>query len=378
MRASLGRRVLRADRVGGVRAGRLRGQSERRHRAANDVPRGRGRPRSSAASTARTSSATRSRTTTACRRTGRGDHERLGRVPGEPGRPRARARDRHARRRAAVGSRSCSKAWARCAARSARPNRCRAAAPVRGGRRGPGDLRDAGRPNKHEHICESIELFGERVLPQFSDGRDERERDKAARLAPAIERALARRGASGGAARLRDRRAGRAGAGGPARGGPAACVSALRSSARRSRRSLRKPGPGGVAPTRARRQRRAARAAIWQPRRAAGDLHGDGAPVRAALRLRIRGRHRLRARAPRRLAPGRALDRARRGWRRPGGDGRRRRSRGDVPPVGAGLARLLAEEADPQQLLFAGRFQVEGDLQLAMRVPEMFGAAPRF
>ena len=41
-------------------------------------------------------------------------------------------------------------------------------------------------------------------------------------------------------------------------------------------------------------------------------------------------------------------------------------------------ARLIAEEADPQELLFTGRFDVEGDLALATRVPEMFGAAPRF
>ena len=45
--------VLRADRVGRVRAGRLRGQPERGRRAADDVPRGRGDRRSSAASTAR-------------------------------------------------------------------------------------------------------------------------------------------------------------------------------------------------------------------------------------------------------------------------------------------------------------------------------------
>jgi predicted lipid carrier protein YhbT len=41
-------------------------------------------------------------------------------------------------------------------------------------------------------------------------------------------------------------------------------------------------------------------------------------------------------------------------------------------------ARLIAEEADPGELLFSGRFHVEGDLQMAMRVPEMFGAPPRF
>jgi predicted lipid carrier protein YhbT len=42
------------------------------------------------------------------------------------------------------------------------------------------------------------------------------------------------------------------------------------------------------------------------------------------------------------------------------------------------FARLLAEQVDPQELLFAGRLDVEGDIALAMRVPEMFGAPPRF
>jgi alkanesulfonate monooxygenase SsuD/methylene tetrahydromethanopterin reductase-like flavin-dependent oxidoreductase (luciferase family) len=48
-------------------------------------------------------------------------------------------------------------------------------------------------PNKHEHICESLELFGKKVLPKFADGRDEREGVKRERLAEACERALARR-----------------------------------------------------------------------------------------------------------------------------------------------------------------------------------------
>jgi alkanesulfonate monooxygenase SsuD/methylene tetrahydromethanopterin reductase-like flavin-dependent oxidoreductase (luciferase family) len=48
-------------------------------------------------------------------------------------------------------------------------------------------------PNEHEHICESLELFGKAVLPHFTEGREEREAAKAERLAPAIEAALARR-----------------------------------------------------------------------------------------------------------------------------------------------------------------------------------------
>ncbi len=47
--------------------------------------------------------------------------------------------------------------------------------------------------NRHEHICESLELFGRKVLPKFTEGREQREAEKRERLAAACERALARR-----------------------------------------------------------------------------------------------------------------------------------------------------------------------------------------
>jgi alkanesulfonate monooxygenase SsuD/methylene tetrahydromethanopterin reductase-like flavin-dependent oxidoreductase (luciferase family) len=47
--------------------------------------------------------------------------------------------------------------------------------------------------NKHEHICESIELFAREVLPRFAEGREKKEAAKADRLAGAVEQALARR-----------------------------------------------------------------------------------------------------------------------------------------------------------------------------------------
>jgi alkanesulfonate monooxygenase SsuD/methylene tetrahydromethanopterin reductase-like flavin-dependent oxidoreductase (luciferase family) len=50
----------------------------------------------------------------------------------------------------------------------------------------------AGR-NRHEHICESLELFAREVMPEFHDGEERREKQKLDRLAPAIEAALARR-----------------------------------------------------------------------------------------------------------------------------------------------------------------------------------------
>jgi hypothetical protein len=50
----------------------------------------------------------------------------------------------------------------------------------------------AGR-NRHEHVCESLELFAREVMPEFHDRAPALERDKATRLAPAVDAALARR-----------------------------------------------------------------------------------------------------------------------------------------------------------------------------------------
>jgi alkanesulfonate monooxygenase SsuD/methylene tetrahydromethanopterin reductase-like flavin-dependent oxidoreductase (luciferase family) len=50
----------------------------------------------------------------------------------------------------------------------------------------------AGR-TRHEHICESLELFADQVMPEFAEQAAERDRAKAERLAGAVEAALARR-----------------------------------------------------------------------------------------------------------------------------------------------------------------------------------------
>jgi alkanesulfonate monooxygenase SsuD/methylene tetrahydromethanopterin reductase-like flavin-dependent oxidoreductase (luciferase family) len=47
--------------------------------------------------------------------------------------------------------------------------------------------------NKHEHICESMELFAREVMPELQEGEEAREKAKLERLAPAIEAALARK-----------------------------------------------------------------------------------------------------------------------------------------------------------------------------------------
>ena len=50
-----------------------------------------------------------------------------------------------------------------------------------------------GGKNRHEHICESLELFGREVYPEFAERRPEKEARKADELAPYIEAALARK-----------------------------------------------------------------------------------------------------------------------------------------------------------------------------------------
>jgi alkanesulfonate monooxygenase SsuD/methylene tetrahydromethanopterin reductase-like flavin-dependent oxidoreductase (luciferase family) len=47
--------------------------------------------------------------------------------------------------------------------------------------------------NRHEHICQSLELFAERVMPEFKEKEAERERKKREELAPYIEQAMKRK-----------------------------------------------------------------------------------------------------------------------------------------------------------------------------------------
>ena len=53
-------------------------------------------------------------------------------------------------------------------------------------------IQQSGR-NRHDHICQSLEMFAKEVMPALKEGEDEREAAKAERLAPHIEAALARR-----------------------------------------------------------------------------------------------------------------------------------------------------------------------------------------
>ncbi|MDJ0786711.1 MAG: LLM class flavin-dependent oxidoreductase [Myxococcota bacterium] len=53
-------------------------------------------------------------------------------------------------------------------------------------------IQQAGR-NRHEHICESLELFADRVMPGFVEREDERERKKNEELAPYVAEAFERK-----------------------------------------------------------------------------------------------------------------------------------------------------------------------------------------
>jgi alkanesulfonate monooxygenase SsuD/methylene tetrahydromethanopterin reductase-like flavin-dependent oxidoreductase (luciferase family) len=47
--------------------------------------------------------------------------------------------------------------------------------------------------NRHEHIMESLELFGREVLPEFKDRDEKLSRDKEQRIAPVIDKVMARK-----------------------------------------------------------------------------------------------------------------------------------------------------------------------------------------
>jgi predicted xylose isomerase-like sugar epimerase len=53
-------------------------------------------------------------------------------------------------------------------------------------------MQQSGR-NRHEHICEALQLFADEVMEPFAGECESRERAKAQELAPYIEAALARK-----------------------------------------------------------------------------------------------------------------------------------------------------------------------------------------
>jgi alkanesulfonate monooxygenase SsuD/methylene tetrahydromethanopterin reductase-like flavin-dependent oxidoreductase (luciferase family) len=222
--------------------------------------------------------------------------------------------------------------------------------------------------NRHEHICESLELFAEEVLPRFADRSEEREAGKRERFASAVEAALARRD--------------------PARRADAGYVV--------------KPN-GEPAPAHAIAAGRdgAGRAALPSGR---GLAERAGQAALAAL---VRGRseaqlERLFGRGPALSVLFKGMERAFRADRSGGftgeiqyelatADGSRRwvveiaNGRASARPGSAAdpaltvrtsladFVRLAAREAYGPQLLLEGAIEIEGDFALAGRLAEMFG-----
>jgi alkanesulfonate monooxygenase SsuD/methylene tetrahydromethanopterin reductase-like flavin-dependent oxidoreductase (luciferase family) len=219
-------------------------------------------------------------------------------------------------------------------------------------------------PNRHEDICASLELFARKVMPEFTRNREQRDHDKSERLAPAVERALGRRE--------------------PARPAPVGYVIDEQADLARAhphvgvRERLREIGVNvmsrlvrGASDEQLERRfgsdlaQRAiftGMARQFEPKFAYG-FEGDIAYELA---------HHANGREPSRWTV-RVKD----------GEASVVSGIGDSPAITFKLsipdfARLVAEEVDPQELLFSGRFDVQGDLALATRVPEMFGAPPQF
>jgi alkanesulfonate monooxygenase SsuD/methylene tetrahydromethanopterin reductase-like flavin-dependent oxidoreductase (luciferase family) len=237
----------------------------------------------------------------------------------------------------------------------------------------------AGR-NRHEHICESLELFASQVMPRFVEGRDEREAAKAARLSDAVRAALARRSparesrvaysideqAELGRARRGRRRAG-ARATGPRELGAAAVDRARRAARARGLQLLARIVDGASDAELERRfgSALAQRAMFTGMARSFEPDAAAGFQGRLVYELA-------------RPATGAPLTR----WTIEVSDGRAAVVSGDdvadpaltVRFQLADFVRVAAGKLDPAAPLLENRASFEGDFALAARLPEMFGA----
>jgi alkanesulfonate monooxygenase SsuD/methylene tetrahydromethanopterin reductase-like flavin-dependent oxidoreductase (luciferase family) len=227
--------------------------------------------------------------------------------------------------------------------------------------------------NRHDHICESLELFASDVLPRFAERASDREREKRERLAGAVERALARRApprtADPDYVVRPDREPAPAQAGGAARapgrdGAPEHRLSARELAARagetafarlvrgRSDQQLHRlfdRGPGLAVVFKGMER-------AFVPERARGfegeiqyELRGRDGALTWIVRI---GDGRAAARPGTAAQPAVAL-------------------RTSVPD----FVRLAAREAFAPKLLLEGALVIEGDFAVAGRLPEMFGEA---
>jgi alkanesulfonate monooxygenase SsuD/methylene tetrahydromethanopterin reductase-like flavin-dependent oxidoreductase (luciferase family) len=247
-------------------------------------------------------------------------------------------------------------------------------------------------PNRHDHICESLELFARRVLPEFARDREQKEQAKAQRLAGAVERALARRE--------------------PARSMPVGYVIDEQADLERAARARRDGGLARRLTELGAELRQSLQRHVQQAmtrlvrgasdeqleRRFGSDLAQRAIFTGMARQFEPKFAYGFEGDIAYELAhhptpnPAQPAEPAASGHGKPPSRWTVRVRDGAaaaIPGIDGSpaitfklsipdFARLIAEQVEPQELLFTGRFDVQGDLTLATRVPEMFGAPPQF
>jgi alkanesulfonate monooxygenase SsuD/methylene tetrahydromethanopterin reductase-like flavin-dependent oxidoreductase (luciferase family)/putative sterol carrier protein len=222
--------------------------------------------------------------------------------------------------------------------------------------------------NRHEHICESLELFGSEVLPRFAPDADAREAEKRERLAAACEAALARRA--------------------PARTLDEEYVISPQDEPRPAYANGGADGSDASLPDRARAAAESAFASFVRGR--SDDQLDRLMGVGPGLRVLFKGMqsafvpeaargfsgtilYDLRSsRGPRRWTI--SVDGARAVAEPREADDPAVTLRAEVPV----FVRIAAGELDPARAMLEGQLEIEGDFAVAGRLGEMFGAAPRF
>jgi alkanesulfonate monooxygenase SsuD/methylene tetrahydromethanopterin reductase-like flavin-dependent oxidoreductase (luciferase family)/putative sterol carrier protein len=222
----------------------------------------------------------------------------------------------------------------------------------------------AGR-NRHDHICESLDVFSQEVMPEFAARAEEREAAKRERLGGALDAALARR------APARDTDPGYAID--PLASGPAPAIADGSRNGRAARAGERLAERG--------------EAALGAFVRGAGDRRLERT-LGSALGLRI-----VFSGMAQRFRPERAQgfagdvqyelrgsDGRDRTWvvTVDGDRARARPGRSPQPRVTIGMeladfARLVGGDLDPLRAVLDGRMRIEGDFNVAARLGEMFG-----
>jgi alkanesulfonate monooxygenase SsuD/methylene tetrahydromethanopterin reductase-like flavin-dependent oxidoreductase (luciferase family) len=232
----------------------------------------------------------------------------------------------------------------------------------------------AGR-NRHEHICESLELFAAEVMPEFVEGREQREAEKAERLAGAIEAALARREPAHTLATpyVIDEQAELAAARKRTGGGPspdevlAAALSGAQHAARRGATQLLGRLVDGASDEQVERRFSsplAQRALFTGMARSFRADKADGFEGRLVYELSRPSTGQPAAKWTIHIHDGRASAHQ-------GSDGGAKLT---IRFAMADFVRIAAGAIDPAEPLLGNRASFEGDFALAAKLPEMFGA----